>query len=177
MQTEKEKRFSDIFEASVEQVFRYVYVRTKDKELAEDITQTTFMKVYEKIDSIKEDKEKQYTITIAKNLLIDYYRKNKINIEYDETLPSCNPLEYSPHLTEEKIFKKEDIDFVIKIINQLEPYDGELVRLRAILEWSYKEISEYLETNEATIRKQYSRALEKLREIIINKYPKYERFK
>jgi len=175
MISEKDKRFSELFNAFSQQIFRYIYIRTHDEELANDITQTTFMKTYQKIESIGHEKEKSYIMTIAKNLLIDHYRTRKIYVEYDETSPSCNPLQYKSDSIENILAKEEDSKFINKILDNLEDEDAEIIRLRAVLDWSYTEISEYLKQNEAAIRKRYSRALEKLREIIISLHPQYER--
>ena len=171
---DKNKLFSELYGVLNQKVFRYIYFRTHDKNVASDLTQTVFLKTYEKFDRLRRGEEASYIMTIARNALIDYYRSRKITIEYDEAAPSVNPFIPQDDSPEEIHVAKEDVIFIERVLQDLPETDQEIVRLHAILEWSYPEISKHLKLKEEAVRKRYSRALQNIREIIIKLYPDYE---
>lgn len=60
------------------------FIRSKinDKSLAEDLLQDTFIKIHSNIDTLKEDtKLRGWIYQIARNTIIDSYRKSKPNID------------------------------------------------------------------------------------------------
>lgn len=61
---------------------QYIQKKVTNTNDVEDIVQEVFIKIYQKIDTLKEeDKIQNWIFTIARNSIIDYYRKNKSKIE------------------------------------------------------------------------------------------------
>ena len=58
-----------------DRLLRYCYSRTRDKYLAEDIVQDTFVRFYSNHTYKETGKQLAYLYTIARNLCIDAYRK------------------------------------------------------------------------------------------------------
>ncbi len=58
-----------------DKIYRYCYLRLHNREIAEDITQETFLRFLEHPQYHDEEKALRYLYTIAKNLCIDEYRK------------------------------------------------------------------------------------------------------
>ena len=60
-------------------VFRYIYLRLKNKEEAEDLAQTVFLRVYKSLTRFRDQGKEPlaYFFTIARNAIIDYWRKKK----------------------------------------------------------------------------------------------------
>ena len=56
-------------------IYRYCYFKLYDKQLAQDITQETFLRFFQQNVSINIRKELPYLYTIAKNLCADNFRK------------------------------------------------------------------------------------------------------
>ena len=75
----KEKAFKMVYEHYYDYIYNYFYYHTFQKEVTEDLTSTTFMKVLEKGNLYDEEKAKIITwlLTIAKNVWVDYLRKNR----------------------------------------------------------------------------------------------------
>jgi RNA polymerase sigma-70 factor (ECF subfamily) len=170
----KDDRFTVIFNALSQRVFRYVYSHMRDKQIATDIVQNAFLKLYERIESINEGGETPYIITIAKNLLIDHYRTRKEHVEFDdEVLPSCNPIYYEAESPLAESLVREDGEFVSRLIDSLPEPDSDIVRLRAIVGWSYCEIAEKYSLSEDATRKRYSRSLKEMHDTVIRSYPRY----
>ncbi|MCR4679747.1 MAG: RNA polymerase sigma factor [Lachnospiraceae bacterium] len=60
-----------------EKIYRYCYFKLYNQELAEDITQETFLKYLEHYEFTSSETTLKYLYTIARNLCIDEYRKQK----------------------------------------------------------------------------------------------------
>ncbi len=71
--------FKDIFDNHFDAVRNYIYYRSGDAELATDIAQETFMKIWEKqVDFDNSNNVKGLLFKIAGNLFISTYRKQKV---------------------------------------------------------------------------------------------------
>lgn len=64
------------------QVRNYVFYRCGNTEVATDIAQETFMKIWEKQNSIQSEKIKGLLFKIAGDLYISHYRKEKRSFEF-----------------------------------------------------------------------------------------------
>jgi RNA polymerase sigma-70 factor, ECF subfamily len=63
------------------QLKAYILKRIPDSSFADDILQDVFIKIHEKIDSLKDHKKiNSWIYQITKNSIIDYYRKQKIKL-------------------------------------------------------------------------------------------------
>jgi RNA polymerase sigma-70 factor (ECF subfamily) len=62
-------------------VFNFIRMKTRDSDLAEDLTNDTMLKVYNNLDKFDEEKGKinTWVVRIANNVLIDHWRKKKLN--------------------------------------------------------------------------------------------------
>lgn len=68
-----------------DKIYRYCYFRLRDKSLAEDLTQETFLKFLSQSTYRDEGKELRYLYTIARNLCADAYRKaGEWAVSFDE---------------------------------------------------------------------------------------------
>ncbi len=77
-----------------DKIYRFCYVRLHSRELAEDITQDTFLRFYEHPAYHNENKSLQLLYTIAGNLCTDHFRK-KSHDALPEDIPSGTDLENS----------------------------------------------------------------------------------
>lgn len=62
-------------EEQYDKIYRYCYFKLYDKQLAQDITQETFLRFFRQDLSLDSSKELPYLYTIAKNLCVDSFRK------------------------------------------------------------------------------------------------------
>jgi len=80
------KAFAELYDACVERVYRYIYFRVTDDIAAEDITSQVFLKAWENLDryQIGSSPFVAWLYTIARNLVIDFYRTKKGSVPLDE---------------------------------------------------------------------------------------------
>ncbi len=65
-------------EEQYDKIYCYCYFKIYDVQLAQDITQETFLRFYRQGLTLDNDKELPYLYTIAKNLCIDLFRKKTV---------------------------------------------------------------------------------------------------
>ncbi len=73
-----EKAFIKIMNMYKEEVFRYMYLLSGNRETAEELTQETFVKVYFKAKTLKSENLKGWIFAIARNIARKEYKKRKL---------------------------------------------------------------------------------------------------
>ena len=61
-----------------DKIYRYCYFKMYDDQIAQDITQETFLRFCKQGLNLGSNKELPYLYTIAKNLCIDHFRKRTV---------------------------------------------------------------------------------------------------
>ncbi len=125
---------------------------------AEDLAQETFIKAYKKLDTLKDpDKAKSWLYSIARNTVMDFFRKNKNkDIALSDALlenAAGASVDYQGRIADNEISKELD-----RCINELVKEDRAIVRLLYYEGFSYKEISDLLHINENTLKSRLHRA-------------------
>ena len=81
---DQESAFEVLLNRYKNQLFKFIYMKVKDVDLANDIFQDTFIKVIQNVKSGKYNEEGKFlpwATRIAHNLVIDYFRKqSKVRI-------------------------------------------------------------------------------------------------
>jgi len=78
--------FKRLFDLYFDEIRKYIYYRGGDSDLAEDVTQQAFMRIWEKQISIHPGSEKGLIYKIAKNEFIDQIRKRKYEAHFEDSL-------------------------------------------------------------------------------------------
>ena len=74
--------FKQLFDNYFDLVRNYIYYRSGDQELATDIAQEAFMKIWEKQLKPEKGKEKALLIKIATDIFISKYRKKQLDLKF-----------------------------------------------------------------------------------------------
>lgn len=156
--------YGEIYKLYQKKIYRFSYYMMQNQELAEDITQNTFIKAWLALPSFSFSKNgtiQAYLFKIARNLSIDYQRKKKeISLEViADVMPSEENLE-------EIVERREEQEIVSKALKTLDEDEKQIVVLRYFEDMSYEEISKVVGKNEGAIRVQLHRILKKLKEEI-----------
>ncbi len=65
-------------EEQYDKIYRYCYFKLYDDQIAQDLTQETFLRFCKQGLNLGSDKELPYLYTIAKNLCIDHFRQRTV---------------------------------------------------------------------------------------------------
>jgi len=146
-----------------DKIFKFIYFRVNHKESAEDLTEEVFIKAFQKIQSLKNSEYfSAWLYQIAKNQIIDYYRKNTetVNITEVEYL-----LEYEENLGAH-LDRSQDAESLAKHLQKLPREQRLVLQMKFFEEIDNTSIAEILNKSEGAIRVIQHRALVKLKEII-----------
>ncbi|MFV0237311.1 MAG: sigma-70 family RNA polymerase sigma factor [Flavobacteriales bacterium] len=145
----------DQIEQLYKPIFFYIKKRISSREDAEDLTQEVFYKLAKSNqDGIANIKSWIYSI--AKNTIIDYYRKKKLPIQEIEDIP------FSKEKDEQQAIE-ELSQCVVSFIKTLPDEDRMLLTLSELENISQKEIAKRLDMNYVTVRSKIQRSRKKLK--------------
>jgi len=156
-------------------VFAYILMVVKDKQLADDIFQDTFIKVINTIraGSYKEEgKFIQWVMRIAHNLIIDYFRKSKripVIDNNSEDFDIFDTIKFTDDSIEDRIITDQIHQDVRKLINYLPAEQKEVLIMRHYSEMSFKDIAEQTDVSINTALGRMRYALINLRKLIEQK--------
>jgi len=147
-----EESLAILLERHKRKIFTSIIVVVKEQQLAEDIFQDTFFKVIQTLKRgqySEEGKFLPWVIRIARNLIIDHFRRAKkmppvpvyVNDEGEEisVFNSLSSGEAEPLETNDRQFKND----IRNLINNLPADQREVVLMRIYFDMSFKEISEF----------------------------------
>ena len=150
-----------LFERHHVHVYNFLYKMSKDKMLAEDITQEVFFKLIKYRTSYNSGKFISWMFTIARNSLSSHYKSAK------ENNTGLEHLEY--RLTEDQNERSEDYSHLQKALDKLSETDRELLILNRLQEIKYNELAEILDSTPGAVKTKVSRAIKKLKSIYFEK--------
>jgi RNA polymerase sigma-70 factor (ECF subfamily) len=159
---ETPENFEDAYKAHSGSIYKFLFWRTKDKQVSEDLTSITFQKAWARRASFKGGSAQAWFYRIARNTLFDYWRKSK------EISSSELPEELvDEHQSTSEIMDKElEIEAMEKALARLPNNMREIVRLRFIEGMSSKDVADKLNISDSNVRVMQYRALKKLREYL-----------
>ena len=129
-------------------VFSYIMNIVKDKDLADDLFQETFVKAIVTINQgryTENGKFPAWITRIAHNLIIDYFRQEKSLAQLscdDENVNILNRKELSDETIEDSIVREQILNDVRLLVGQLPPLQREVLEMRYYQDMSFKEIAE-----------------------------------
>ena len=144
-------------------VYNFLYKLTNDIELSEELTQETFYTAIKKINTLnKKESIRTWLYQIAKNKWKDYLKKSKkANIDLDKNTVENLVANYD---IEEDMIAKDNIIEFYKKIHMLDIDTREIIYLKIIRNFTFKEISQILGKNEEWARTKFYRGKLKLKE-------------
>jgi len=133
-----------------------------NREVAEDLTSEVFMKALKAFASYDPKKsESAWIHTIARNHLKNHYRDTKKTEDIDDIV-----LGYDGQRVEDEI---DEIRELRGHLAKLEKKDRQLLEMKYIQGFKYKEIGEILKKSTGAVRVEAHRALKKLRQLYESK--------
>lgn len=137
-----------------DKIYKYCYFKVKNSQVAEDLTQETFLKFFSQHSYISRGKQLAYLYTIAKNLYIDTYKKPEL-LSLDENLIVDNS------------FESFETGFIVRqAILELPEDLQEIVFLRFVNDLSIMEISSVIGISRFRVYRRLNNALKELKLIL-----------
>ncbi|MDP3956877.1 MAG: RNA polymerase sigma factor [bacterium] len=168
-----DKAFEQLLKSYLSAVYNFIFQMTRERAVAEDLTQETFIKAWRHLARFDQKKSfKTWLFTIAKNTTYDFFKKKKtLPFSYFEDEEGKNRLdtvsEGTP-LPDEILAAAETSKELDQALRKIpEPY-RELLLLAYREDFSLQEIAEILATPYNTIKSRHQRALKILKQTILS---------
>ena len=145
-------------------IFSYFLKRTKDYEITQELTQNTFIKIWEYRSTLSKD----YTLEVqlfrkAKLIYIDWLRK-QAHLQKRIAAEQNYALQHWTHLEEPSDQPiREKIENALR---HLPPMRQQVIRLSHIQGYAYKEIARRLDISEKTVDNHIYKAIKQLRQLL-----------
>jgi len=161
------------------QIYSFVYRYIHDSDIAKDICQTVFIRVYKNLKKLRDRKKfKPWLYMIAANISKDELKKNKkknlrmLSVNDEWKNDKGEKLVYNEVLKEEASQEKEingkDIENIIKFALSHIPEEQRIVIiLKEYQQLKFKEIAEILKLPVNTIKSRMYYGLKNMREVLI----------
>jgi RNA polymerase sigma-70 factor (ECF subfamily) len=160
------REFTPLYEHYLAPVYRYCYRRLGNREAAEDATSQIFIKALSSIGSFDGRSFRAWLFTIAHNVVIDTYRKRRLNHSLDAALdlPDSRPT------VEETIVSRDQRSQIRDLLETLPDDQRTVVELR-LAGLTGEEIAEALGRSRGAIRALHFRAVARLRALLTDTTP------
>ncbi|WP_019037818.1 RNA polymerase sigma factor [Psychroflexus tropicus] len=165
LKQKNEVAFSQIYDMYSENIFGIINTIVKDAEIAEEVLQDVFIKVWDKSESYSSEKGRFFTwlLNISRNAAIDKVRSKA----YKNKQKNSDFENFS-------FFLKDDMDLdsisdgygIRKFVDKLKPMCIKLIDLLFFKGYTQKEASESLEIPLGTVKSRNRSCLNSLRETI-----------
>lgn len=153
------EEFDKIYNQYFKDVYLFILKLSNDAKLSEEITQETFFKAMNSIESFKGNcKVSVWLCQIAKNTYFTYLNKQKRYID-NSSIENDYILSF-----EDELLNKENRFYIHKILHDLEEPYKEVFTLRVFGELSYLDIGRLFDKTENWARVIFYRAKNKIRD-------------
>ncbi len=159
-----QEQFKYLFDTYFDAIRNYLYFRSGDSELATDIAQESFMKVWEKRDSYKDPPNKALLYKMANNLFISKYRKDVVAQNY-----VARAKHYDETESPEDILQYKELNYKYELaLTQLSEKQRVVFLMSRDEGFKYSEIAERLNLSVKAVEKRMKNALQFLRNALKN---------
>jgi RNA polymerase sigma-70 factor (family 1) len=156
------------------EVIRYALSFVECRDIAEDLSQTAFVGLWEQRNDWQErGSTLAFLLRVVRNQALNRRRHLKVRAQAERHVVSA-PVSRRPVRPDERLAEREAARVLENAIRQLPERRREVFRLARFQNLSYRQISEVMEISPQTVANQMSQALSELREALETRNPSSE---
>jgi RNA polymerase sigma-70 factor (ECF subfamily) len=170
----EEAAWEDLVKVHTRRVYGICYRFTGSDQEAQDLTQEVFLRIFRSLKSFRAG-EGSFTVwlsRLSRNLLIDHYRRTKLDRATDsieEQLPMLEEKTAMLSRTDGLVAGREASELLQEALQKLSPELRETVILRDLEELEYREIAQVLNVPEGTVKSRLNRGRAELARVLRRK--------
>ncbi|MBM4762161.1 RNA polymerase sigma factor SigX [Bacillus sp. B15-48] len=158
--------FDDLYQKYHQELYRFLFYMVKNREQAEDLVQEVYIRVMKAYDRFEgNSSEKTWLFSIAKNVAIDYFRKQKgwkqrilekldfSTVQVKDNMP----------LPDEITQQREEIQMIYQCLDECTVDQKMVILLRYVHDLSISETAESLSWTESKVKTTQHRAIKALK--------------
>jgi len=158
--------FAQLYEAYFDRVYRFIFFRVTDDQVAEDLASQVFLKAWENLHRYHPHGPfLAWLYAIARNTVIDNYRTKKPTVSLDEAAPIATQ--------DDRLDDRLQIQFEVQALQdamrQLTQEQQEVITLKFIAEYDTADIAKSMGKSEGAVRALQMRALQALGRVMRTK--------
>ena len=163
--------WEDLVRIHTRRVYAICYRFTGSDQEAQDLTQDVFLRVFRSLKSFRagEGSFGVWLARLTRNLLIDHYRRSKLERVTDSIegqLPMLEEKTAVPARTDGLLAGREASEVLQSALQKLSPELRETVILRDLEELEYREVAQVLNVPEGTVKSRLNRGRAELARIL-----------
>lgn len=155
---------SELYEQYKPAVYRYLYFRCEGQQVAEELTTEVFIRVIENLPryKLRSTPFQAWLFRIARNLVIDHYRRSKIrqHLALDENWAGTK------EGTESIVERKLDIEELRQALRKLSPDQCDVVVMRFLADMPISQVAQTMKKSQGAVKMLQTRALKSLNGLI-----------
>lgn len=162
-QTGDEFAFVSLYNRYKDSVYAFCVKMLLNKELAQDVVQDTFLRVYENRERLlKTDSFKAWLFTIARNQCLNQLRRNNWQVPFDPEMVLPRHLNRAKSTPAMELEKSEKIRLVNHFLSELKADYREVIILREYQNMTYEEIAAVTRSTLSAVKSRLFKARKKL---------------
>lgn len=158
--------FKSVFDLFYPSTFRFLQFKLNDDDLAKDIIQDVFIKIWENRSQLEAERSfKSYLYKIANNRALKHFRHEKVVRKYEQ----AQKAQPQPHAdSPETLLEHQELaERLQKAIRQLPEKPRTVYLMSRVEKLSYKEIAERLNISVKTVETHIGNSLKALRSVVV----------
>ncbi len=156
-----EEAFLKIYETYWHEVFQVAYRRIGKKDIAEELTQELFLKLWERRHVLRPLKIRNYLLVSIKNAVIDHIHAGLLANKYSDFYRAFADL--SSQSTQNTVEFDDLSDAIEKALLQLPVKTQEVFKLSRLDNWTSDRIAKHLNLSEKTVGYHLTKSLKIIR--------------
>jgi RNA polymerase sigma-70 factor (ECF subfamily) len=158
------KAFNAIYDMYADKLYGFVFTHTKSREMANDIVQETFLKLWTMRETLSVEGSLQAMLfTMSHNKMIDMFRAQINKVEFEDYIEFSENADLGDNAIEKKIYFDEFIKALKLCKSQLPHRQMEIFEMSRENGKSIEEIASELKISEQTVKNQLTSATKTLR--------------
>ncbi len=156
-----EATFSQVFDEYAISLHNYLFYKTGNKNLAQDLTQEAFVKLWQNCKKVIFATAKGYVFKTAKNLMLNQISHQKVVLAFEQRSTNNINIQDPEFIIEEKEFQRQ----LEQAISELPEKQRVVFLMSRIDKKTYKEIASLLGISKQAVEKRMYNALNSLRKV------------
>jgi RNA polymerase sigma-70 factor (ECF subfamily) len=153
-----QEAFSCLYDLYIKKIYNFIYYKTLNRVVAEDICSEVFLKVWQKLQQFQGGNFSAWLYTIARNSVSDHYRHEQQNFNIDDCWDLADKHNFLDQIDNDLNFDKVRV-----ALSALKQEEREILMMRFWQDLSFKDIAEQLGKNEGAIKMSCGRSLNKIK--------------
>lgn len=162
-----QQAFGQLYDAYVDSIYRFIYLRVEDQQTAEDISANVFLKAWEKLEDyqMRGVPFRAWLFRIARNAVIDHYRTRK---EVAPLEAVVNTYDESAVPVPEHVATRMEAQKIMSLMEQLTEDQRNVLTLKLVHGLNTQEVAKALGKRQGAVRALQMRGLQALAKLMEN---------